>query len=431
MERLLCICGLYFDFVIVITIHMDYKISMSLQTIQSQIPSDVIDLGLGDPNPAFFPMAILQRATQERFRQGDPSFLQYGVEQGDGYFRLALAGFLSRNYAAPTDPESLFITAGVSSALDLLCTLFTQAGDTIFVEEATYFLAPRIFADHHLKVIPIAMDEHGLVIESLEENLRRFQPKFLYTIPVHHNPTGTTLAETRRRRLIQLAQGYDFLVMADEVYQLLSYGEHPSAPFAAHTDIENIISLGSFSKILAPGLRLGWIQAHPQVIQRLVTSGLLDSGGGMNPFASAIVRSVIESGDLDRHIQELIDVYRPRLIKMDTLLKENFTDVIYTRPQGGYFFWLRLPESIKAIELRQKAKSLKLDIRPGPLFSCQNDLRNYIRLCFAYYDEAHIEQGILRLKQCLSRLRKVLNNKTCSSRRPRRRGRRLERTYLK
>src|SRR5512134_2926376 len=115
---------------------------MSLQTIQTQIPSDMIDLGLGDPNPSLFPMAALQRAAEKRFGQGDPSFLQYGIEQGDGYFRLALAQFLSRNYEVPTEPESIFVTAGVSSALDLLCTLFTQEGDTIFVEEATYFLAP-------------------------------------------------------------------------------------------------------------------------------------------------------------------------------------------------------------------------------------------------------------------------------------------------
>ena len=388
-------------FVIVINVLLDYKIFMSIQTIQTQIPSDMIDLGLGDPNPSLFPIDILRGAAEERFRQGEPSFLQYGVEQGDGYFRLALAGFLSRSYGVPTDPENIFVTAGVSSALDLLCTLFTQTGDTIFVEEPTYFLALKIFADHYLKIVPITTDKDGLVIESLEEKLTAYNPKFLYTIPIHHNPTGTTLTETRRTHLIELAQQYNFLVLADEVYQLLSYGNHPPQPFAAHTDIENIISLGSFSKILAPGLRLGWIQAHSRVIRRLVTSGLLDSGGGMNPFTSGIVRGVIESGDLDRHIHKLIDIYRPRLFKMDSLLKEILTDVVYTLPQGGYFFWLRLPESIHATELRQKAKSLKLDIRPGTLFSCQNGLQNYIRLCFAYYDEAHIEQGILRLQQCL------------------------------
>lgn len=376
---------------------------MSLPITQSQIPPEIIDLGAGEPNQSVFPLNMIHRAAEERFSQGDPAFLQYGAEQGDGYFRLALAKFLSRGYGLPMNPEAIFSTAGISSALDLLCTLFTQAGDTIFVEETTYFVAPKIFADHHLKIVPIAMDENGLMIESLEENLKRSKPKFLYTIPIHHNPTGTTLTDARRARLIELAQQFDFLILADEVYQLLSYTEDSPKPFAAHTnsDTENIISLGSFSKILAPGLRLGWIQAHPKRIKRLVTSGLLDSGGGMNPFTSAIVRSLIECGDLAKHVHHLIDTYRPRLRKMDLLLRQHLPDITYTVPQGGYFFWLRLPGQIDAIELRQRAKAFKVDFRQGALFSSTGGSQNHIRLCFAHYDEEHIEEGILRLKECL------------------------------
>ena len=379
---------------------MDYKVSMP-KIIQNPISADIIDLGMGDPNPSLFPLDMLHRAANERFAQNDPSFLQYGTEQGDGYFLFALANFLERGYGSPTQPETIFVTTGVSSALDLLCTLFTQAGDTVFVEEATYFIAPLIFADHHLNIVPIAMDENGLVIESLEENLKRYKPKFFYTIPVHHNPTGITLTEARRTRLIELAQQHDFIIVADEVYQLLSYGDRPPKPFATHVDVENVVSLGSFSKILAPGLRLGWIQAHPNKIQRLVTSGLLDSGGGMNPFTSAIVRGVIESGDLDKHINRLIETYRSHLKKMDALLREHLPSIIYTTPQGGYFFWLRLPEQVNAVELRQRAKSMQIDMRPGNLFSVTGGLQNFVRLCFAHYDEAQIEQGVLRLRDCL------------------------------
>ena len=376
---------------------------MFLPITQSQIPSDIIDLGAGEPNQSVFPLDMIRRAAEERFSQGDPSFLQYGVEQGDGYFRLALAKFLSQGYGLPMNPENIFITAGISSALDLLCTLFTQAGDTIFVEETTYFVAPRIFADHHLKIVRIAMDENGLMIESLEENLKRYKPKFLYTIPIHHNPTGSTLMDARRARLIELSQQFDFLILADEVYQLLSYTDDSPKPFAARadSDAENIVSLGSFSKILAPGLRLGWIQASPQRIKRLVTSGLLDSGGGMNPFTSAIIRSMVECGDLEKNVHHLIETYRPRLQKMDLLLRQHLTDITYTVPKGGYFFWVRLPGQIDAIELRQQAKDFKVDFRQGGLFSSTGGSQNYMRLCFANYDEAHIEEGILRLKECL------------------------------
>jgi DNA-binding transcriptional MocR family regulator len=373
-----------------------------LAITQSQILPDIIDLGAGEPNPASFPLDMLRRAAESRFIQGDPAFLQYGAEQGDGYFRLALAEFLSTEYKHAMNSENIFITSGVSSALELLCTLFTQSGDTIFVEENTFFVAPRIFADHHLNIIPIAMDENGLMIEALEENLKIHAPKFLYTIPVHHNPTGTTLTEARRIRLIELAQQFDFLILADEVYQLLSYTDNPPKPFAAYTDIENVISLGSFSKILAPGLRLGWIQAHPNKIKRLVTSGMLDSGGGMNPFTSAVVRGVLESGDLQRHLHHLIETYRTRLQTLDSMLKQHLINVTYNVPKGGYFLWLQFPEQINTLELRQQAKSFKVDFRQGALFSTVGASQNCVRLCFAYYDEAHIEQGILRLKECLA-----------------------------
>ena len=340
-----------------------------LPVVQSPIPPGVIDLGAGEPSPTLFPLDMLRRATAERLSQGDTSFLQYGAEQGDGYFRLALAQFLSQGYGLPMSSENIFVTTGISSALDLLCTLFTQAGDTIFVEATTFFVAPRIFADHHLKIIPIAMDEDGLLIESLEENLKLHKPKFLYTIPIHHNPTGSTLTEARRARLIELAQQFDFLILADEVYQLLSYTDNPPKPFATYTDIENIISLGSFSKILAPGLRLGWIQAHSKIIKRLVTSGLLDSGGGLNPFTSAIIRGVIESGDMEANIRHLIATYRSRLQVMDSLLGQHIPDVTYSVPKGGYFLWLRFPEQVNTVELRQQAKLFQVDIRQGALFS--------------------------------------------------------------
>ena len=374
---------------------------MTLSITQSQIPSDIIDLGAGEPNQSVFPLEMIRRAAEERFAQGDKSFLQYGAEQGDGYFRLALAQFLSRGYGHPTNPENIFVTAGISSALDLLCTLFTQSGDVIFVEENTYFVAPRIFTDHHLKIVPIAMDENGLVIESLEENLKIHKPKFLYTIPIHHNPTGSTLTEARRMSLIELSQQFDFLILADEVYQLLSYADNPPKPFAAYTHIENIISLGSFSKILAPGLRLGWIQTHAKIIKRLITSGLLDSGGGMNPFTSAIIRGVIESGDMEKNVRHLIETYRPRLQIMDSMLRQHINNIIYAIPKGGYFFWLRLPGQVNALELRKQARDFKVDFRQGTLFSCTGGSQNYIRLCFAHYDEGHIEQGLMRLKKCL------------------------------
>ena len=381
----------------------DYTFAMTtpFPTIQNQVPADVIDLGLGDPSLSLLPLDLFREAAQFRLSQADNSFLQYGAEQGDGHFRVALAAFLSKGYGFGAAPESILVTNGISKALDLICTLFTESGDTIFVEEPTYFLALRIFADHHLNVISVDTDESGLIIASLEEKLAEFRPKFLYLIPTFQNPSGSTLPQEQRERLVQLAKEHDFIIVADEVYQLLSYTQGPPKSFSAYIDVENIISLGSFSKILAPGLRLGWLQAHPEKIKRFTTCGLLDSGGGMNPFTSAIVSGIIETGKLENNIKKLVNIYGARLHVMNAALRQHLPNAQYSVPEGGYFFWLRFPETTDTRELRRQAQSFKVDFRPGTLFSSKDGLKDRMRLCFVHYEEEQIEEGIRRLRQCL------------------------------
>jgi DNA-binding transcriptional MocR family regulator len=373
-----------------------------LLVAQQTSPPNVIDLGAGNPSLSLLPLDLIQDAAKVALSKNDNSFLQYGVEQGDGNLRVALANFLSGSYGFSVQPENLFITSGISNGLDLLCTLFTNEGDTIFVEEPTYFLALRIFRDHHLNIVPIATDEHGLIPASLEERLADSHPRFLYLIPTFQNPTGHTLSQERREQVLALAEKHTFLIAADEVYQLLNFSaEKPPKSFGAYVDSEGVISLGSFSKILAPGLRLGWIQAHPKIIERFATSGLLDSGGGLNPFTSAIVREVIESGGLERHIGELRSRYQDQAKRMDETLRRHLPEATYAIPLGGYFYWLQFPKHIDTSELRKQASAFNVDFRPGALFSTSNGLKNFMRVCFVFYDSEQIEEGVKRLKQCL------------------------------
>src|SRR5258706_9782158 len=343
-----------------------------LSTVQIQTPPDVIDLGRREPFLAYLPVDKIRESAQVRLMENDNSFLQYGAEQGDGHFLVALANFLTSGYGFGIKPENLFITNGISKALDLICTLCTQAGDTIFVEEPSYFLALKIFEDHRLNVVTIETDENGLDPAALEEKLAGSRPKFLYLIPSFHNPSGRTLSPERRDHLAQLAKEHDFIIVADEVYHFLKYGSQIFKPLAFYTDSENVISLGSFSKILAPGLRLGWLQAHPNIIKRFAACGLLDSGGGLNPFTSALVRSILESGGLEKNIGKLRQIYQNQASVMDEALRLHLPDAVYEIPQGGYFFWLSLPDPINTIELRKKAPAFKVDFRPGALFSSRN-----------------------------------------------------------
>ncbi len=372
-------------------------------TTQINLEPDVIDLGIGQPQLQVLPLELVQKAATQQLAQNDPSFLQYGIEQGDGFFRLALAGFLTWGYGLPVAADELFITAGASQGLDLLATLLARSGDTVFVEEPSYFLALRILADHRLNVVGVPTDEQGLDVDALGEELKRRRPAFLYTIPTFQNPTTATLPASRRERLAELSRAYDFPVVADEVYHFLNFGPPPPPPLAAYIERGNIISLGSFSKILAPGLRLGWIQAARPLIARLTTSGLLDSGGGLNPFASALVRPALEGNGQQDYLKRLRVIYSTRASAMNAALKRELGGrVQFDEPQGGFFFWLKLPERMDAARWLPLAARHKVGYRPGVKFSSRNGLHNYLRLSFTFYDVPQLEEGIARLGRVLA-----------------------------
>lgn len=376
---------------------------MTSQILQSTVPPHLIDLGVGNPGPELLPLDLLRQAAAHALAQGDPSPLQYGYEAGDVRFREALAAFLKAQYSLKIDPSQLFASNGVSQALDLLCTLRTAPGDVVFVEEPTYFLALRIFADHRLRVVGLPTDEHGLVIEALEEALKRQRPTLLYIIPTHQNPSGATLPLERRRRLVELSQRHGFTVLADEVYHCLSYGVPSPPPMASFVDSGTVLSLGSFSKILAPGLRLGWVQGRADRLQRLAQCGLLDSGGGLNPFTAAVVRSALESGRQGQHLDRLRQVYAGRLAALDAALQRHLAGPLtYRRPDGGFFIWARLVDGRDAEALLETAQAHGVSFRPGVRFSSHGGLGDALRLCFAYYDEERLSDGVIRLAEAIA-----------------------------
>ena len=367
----------------------------SMQTTQFFAKEGEIHFGIGHPAPNLLPKDLLLKASQHRLSQNGSEYLQYGADAGDGYFRIAVTDFLNKHYGTAIAPQNIFISNGISQALELVCTTFTEAGDTIFVEEPSYFLALHIFNNHKLNIVPVPIDDNGLDVDALEKLLATHKAKFLYTIPTHQNPSGATLSQERRDRLVELAQKYNFLILADEVYHLLSYSDDIPKPMASYIDSNHVISLGSFSKILAPGLRLGWTQTTPEKIKELLKWGPIQSGGGLNPFTGSIVQSAIELGLQDSYLKKLKTTFSRRLTAMDTALAS--LPFSYNKAKGGYFMWLRLPDGISADSLHKAALKHDVNFHVGSKFSSQGGLDNYIRLCFSYYDVPEIEKGIDRL----------------------------------
>jgi len=374
-------------------------------TVQMNTDPQVVDMALGHPSPGLLPLDLMRTAAEHRFDQADPLILQYGHEQGGIGFRTELSRFLERRTGGEVSPESLMVTGGVSQSIALLCSLYTRPGDEVVVEDPTYFLSLRIFADFGLKVTSLAGDSEGLDPEVLEEYLQTRNSavplRFLYTIPVFQNPTGKTLSTKRRQRIIELAEKYELMILADEAYQLLGYDVTPPPPMASSAS-SKVISLGSFSKILGPGLRLGWLQAESEHIKKLVSCGMLDSGGGLNPFTSSIVRSMLQSGSMDRHLDRLIDVYRQR---MNVLSRSIWTELPesaeFVHPGGGYFLWVKLPDEVDTHSLKKAARSYKVNFISGSQTSPRGLLQQYLRLSISYNDEVRLQLGVQRLAETL------------------------------
>jgi len=359
---------------------------------------DTINFGVGQPSADLLPVELMRTAADGLLSAARPQDLNYGERQGDAGFRDALAGLLSTEYEARVGPDSLFVTAGNSQALDFLCAMFTRPGDRVIVEEPSYFLAFRIFEDHGLSIVPVPLDRDGMDIDALETVLKRTKPALLYTIPSFQNPGGQSMSAERRQRLVELSREHDFIIAADEVYQMLWYGRPPPPALGTLTERGNVLSLGSFSKILAPGLRLGWIQTSPGLMERLLDSGVVNSGGSFNHFTSLVIREAIQRGQQRTFLRQLRETYARRVEVMDSALRQHFgTRARWHKPRGGYFFWLEFDEGTDTAALRASAGRFGTGFQPGQNSSSRGALNNCLRLSFAHYGEQQIREGVERL----------------------------------
>ncbi len=373
--------------------------STGVVTFDGAPPPGTINLGIGQPSADLLPVELVHKASESFFEAAQPLELNYGVVRGDERFLSSLADFLRANHGATATPEQLFVTGGNSQALDLVSTVFSTPGDTVFVEEPSYFLAFKIFRDHGLHVVGIPIDEDGLCVDALRDALKAHKPAFLYTIPSFHNPGGQSTTAERRQQIVDLSVEHDFLIVADEVYQMLYYYDAPPPAYGTMTDSERVLSLGSFSKILAPAMRLGWIQTSENLLARIVSNGFVNSGGCINHISAHIVRQAIESGALTAHIELLRRTFRSRLEAMQVALQEHFKDIAtWQKPDGGYFYWLTFDESVDTTPLKDQASDLETGFQNGAVFSTQGKLNNCLRICFAHYNEDDIREGVARMR---------------------------------
>ena len=370
---------------------------------------NTIPLLFGHPDPATLLTPELRNALQHVISSPQCyTALQYGPEQGTHSLINFLVEKIKREQGISLQPGNLMVVAGSTHAVDMLARLHAKPGGVILVEAPSYTDALHIFRDHHIELCSIAMDEYGLIPGALEKQVVRLYeigklPSFLYTIPNYHNPTGSTLSEARRSEIIGLADHYGFLIVEDDVYRDLSFEGAVPASFYALAHGKQVLSIGSFSKTLAPGLRLGWLIAAEDIIQRCINCGTTQMGGGANPLVANMVAEYCRSGYWEPHISHLQSLYKMRRdVALSSLSQYMPSDVRWTHPAGGFFIWLTLPEHVFAQHVKRMALQEGVSLAAGEgFFVNPSDGEHNLRLAYSCATPNEIDTGIRILAQVI------------------------------
>ena len=398
----------------------------------------LLNLAIGQPALSLLPGTAFQSAANGLSSRFDHrQLLQYGAAAGSAHYLDAVATFINANtnLHAPCTSSQLFASPGNSGGLSLAARVLTNPGDAILMEDPSYFLAHQIFRDHHLSLVPVPQlpfatptGSHGsgtIDLQRLEELLAaRAQsaqpmPKLLYLVPTGNNPTGRTMDDSDRALLVALCVSHGITIIADDVYEQLQWaGRHEDGvvPRALRCHAQEqlapsaVVSLGSWSKILGPGLRLGWVEAEASIIQAFAADGEVVSGSFTSPLVESLVALLVENGDAQAHLSVLRDnLARRAALLADAINREQPADTppIVHAATAGYFLWVNL-QGLDAVQLRSKCE-LEYDVSflPGPRCALDVGARDqpaatFGRVCFAFLEEPELIEAGRRLGRAIA-----------------------------
>jgi len=362
---------------------------------------EVISLAGGLPDTSTFPPRSFAAQMTRIAQSSTAEALQYGPTEGFEETKDCILEVMAAEGMLP-DPEDVIVTTGGQQAIDLVCKTLVDPGDVVICEAPTYPGAVPVFCSYQADVIQIECDEDGMMVEQLEPLLPQLQRegrrvKFIYSVPTFQNPAGVTMSLPRRQRLVELARMHELLVIEDNPYGLLRYGGETLPPLYQLDGGDFVLYVGTFSKILSPGIRIGWTVAPPPVMDKIVL-GKQASDLCTSTLTQYFVREYFAEGRWRQYIEELVGIYRQRRDTMLAALHEHFpAEATWTEPQGGLFIWATLPDYIDTGDLL--AKALRADVAFVPGSGAYVDGRggNSMRLNFSGVDEGEIREGIRRI----------------------------------
>ncbi|HEY4674556.1 MAG TPA: PLP-dependent aminotransferase family protein, partial [Candidatus Bathyarchaeia archaeon] len=362
---------------------------------------DIISFAGGLPGPETFPVKDLEDISCQVLRGKGALALQYGPTEGERPFREEIAKWLRREKAT-VKPENVLVTAGSQQGLDIVSKVFLDPHDIVIVELPSYIGGIQAFSAYRAKMIGVPQDDEGMRMDLLEKTLHKIvrsgrKPKFIYVVPDFQNPSGITMSLERRKRLLELSYQYEVPIVEDSPYRDLRY-KGKTVPAIYSLDSQNhVLALGTFSKLLAPGLRLAWIIAAVEWMNRLVVAKQ-----GMDlcspTYTQLVAAEFLKRGLLPKQVEKIREVYGRKLeIMLEALAKYMPDGVEWSKPEGGLFLWVKLPKKMSADVLFPKAVENKVVYVVGSAFYCNGKGQNAMRINFSFPTEQQIGEGIQRL----------------------------------
>ncbi|WP_166241294.1 PLP-dependent aminotransferase family protein [Paenibacillus turpanensis] len=363
----------------------------------------VISFAGGLPAEELFPIEAAKQAYNRVFEQG-PAALQYNLTEGHMGFREKMCERITRKGIAAT-PAQMLVTTGSQQAIDLLCRVILDPGDTVLVDNPTYLAALQVLHSYQANVVPVASDADGMLPDDLEAKLKEHRPKLVYTTPTFSNPTGKVWSKERRLALVRLTQQHQALVLEDDPYGDIQFDPAESFPpivtLAGPLDQSNVVYTSTFSKTVVPALRTGWVIGCTPVIQMMARAKQASDLHSSSLDQQALYH-LLNEFDLDAHIGLIREQYRERMQLMVSILKEHsWPGVTWNEPKGGMFLWLELPESIHCEPLLKRCVEEGVAFVPGAPFYIGQPKWNTIRLNFTHTDRERMILGMQRFAKVM------------------------------
>lgn len=392
--------------------HLEEMVSARSKILGPQVwaaatpdPRHLISFAGGLPDIPSLPGEQLLRAARAVIEREQKEALEYGGTFGPLPLREAIAERSSRIEGIPLTRDNVIIASGSAHAIGMVCETLLDPGDVVMVESPNFPGSMRTIRSFGATQVAIPMDEQGMRCDILEAELQKLadegmRAKFIYCIPTHQNPAGCTLQIDRREKLLELAKRYNTFVLEDDAYGELWFEETPPPSIFALSNGDHGIKVSSFSKIIATGLRMGWIMGPPALVSRIAA---LRYDMGSSPFLGRVIAEMMRNGDLDRHIENLRRIYLRKLERVEDALERYASPYAsYTRPLGGFFLWLQLRPGLNSRDVQVAANEKGVVVGQGPQFFADGNATNHIRLAFSYVAMEEIEEGIHRLGEAMA-----------------------------